>query len=65
MAKLRDMLKLMDVTQDFYIVLGSNEEYYASRYDFLARAKSDELLDKEFIIATSILDGVYRIELFD
>ena len=59
------MLKLMDVTQDFYIVLGSNEEYYASRYDFLARTNSEELLEKEFIIATSIVDDAYRIELID
>ena len=59
------MLKLMDVTQDFYIVLGNDEEYYASRYDFLARTKSEELLDKEFIIATSLTDGTYRIELID
>ncbi len=65
MAKLRDMLKLMDVKQDFYIVLGNDEQYYASRYDFLARIKSEELLDKEFIIATSLTDGTYRIELID
>lgn len=65
MAKLKDMLELMDVTQDFYIVLGSDEEYYASRYDFLSRAKSEELLTKEFIIATSLVDGTYRIELID
>lgn len=53
----------MDVTQDFYIVTGDKEEYYASRYDFLARTKSEELLDKEFIIATSIANGAYIIEL--
>lgn len=55
----------MDVKQDFYIVLGSDEEYYSSRYDFLARTNSEELLDKEFIIATSIVDGAYKIELMD
>ena len=64
MVKLQDLFNLMETTQDFWLVINGEPNYYASKWDFEARVT--KLAETEFnVVVSKMPDGAFKIECYD